>query len=161
MTAVYLGLGSNIENREAYLEKALASLAELPQTQLVDQSAVYETAAWGKTDQADFLNVVCQLETDLSPQELLQSCQSIEGQLGRIRHEHWGPRTIDIDILFYGYQIIDEEDLQVPHPYLQDRAFVLVPLNDLARSFIHPLLKQSIADLLQRVDKSGVKPLKY
>lgn len=147
--------------REAYLEKALVSLAELPQTQLVDQSAVYETAAWGKTDQGDFLNVVCQLETDLSPQELLQSCQSIEGQLGRIRYEHWGPRTIDIDILFYGYQIIDEEDLQVPHPYLQDRAFVLVPLNDLARSFIHPLLKQSIADLLQRVDKSGVKPLKY
>ncbi|MGT2924127.1 2-amino-4-hydroxy-6-hydroxymethyldihydropteridine diphosphokinase [Streptococcus caviae] len=160
MTAVYLGLGSNIENREAYLEKALASLAELPHTRLINQSVIYETAAWGKTDQADFLNVVCQLETDLSPQELLQSCQNIEKQLGRIRHEHWGPRTIDIDILFYGHEIIDKEELQVPHPYLQDRAFVLVPLNDIAGSLIHPLLKQSIADLLQRVDKSGVKPLK-
>ncbi|WP_057490198.1 2-amino-4-hydroxy-6-hydroxymethyldihydropteridine diphosphokinase [Streptococcus orisasini] len=160
MTLVYLSLGSNIENREAYLEKALTSLAELPRTRLLAQSAVYETAAWGKTDQADFLNLTCQLESDLSPQELLQSCQRIEQQLGRIRHEHWGPRTIDIDILFYGHQIINKEDLQVPHPYLQERAFVLVPLNDIASSFIHPLLKQSIANLLQRVDKSGVKRFK-
>lgn len=160
MTLVYLGLGSNIENREAYLQKALASLAELPQTQLTDRSPIYETAAWGKTDQSDFLNMVCQLETDLSPQELLRSCQNIESRLGRVRHEHWGPRTIDIDILFYGHEIIDEEKLQVPHPYLQNRAFVLVPLSDITESFIHPLLKKSAADLLKETDQSGVKRFK-
>ncbi|WP_088723786.1 2-amino-4-hydroxy-6-hydroxymethyldihydropteridine diphosphokinase [Streptococcus mutans] len=157
MTLVYLSLGSNIGERQTYLQRALEELAHLSHITLQAVSPVYETAAWGKTDQADFLNIVCQLETDLSPYDLLEACQKIEKHLNRVRHEHWGPRTIDIDILFYGNTIIKEDNLKIPHPYLQNRAFVLVPLNDIASELVHPVLKETVAILLEKVDKSGVK----
>ncbi|EQC69396.1 2-amino-4-hydroxy-6-hydroxy-methyl-dihydropteridine pyrophosphokinase [Streptococcus sp. HSISB1] len=134
MTKVFLSLGSNIGDKKAYLESALNKLNQLPKTQVVSISPFYETAAWGKIDQDDFLNLCCELETSLSAQELLVNCQQIEKDLDRVRHEHWGPRTIDIDILLYGDDHINEENLKVPHPYMTERAFVLVPLHDIAPS---------------------------
>ncbi|WP_164437888.1 2-amino-4-hydroxy-6-hydroxymethyldihydropteridine diphosphokinase, partial [Streptococcus equi] len=102
MTIVYLSLGTNMGDRKAYLQKAIQALASLPQTRLLAQSSIYETAAWGKTDQADFLNMACQLDTRLSATDFLKETQAIEQALGRVRHEKWGPRTIDIDILLFG-----------------------------------------------------------
>lgn len=156
MTSVYLSLGSNIGNRLAYLKSALQALAALPKTDLVGQSSFYETKAWGKTDQADFLNMACQLETQLSAHQLLYYCQKIEQVLKRERKEHWGPRTIDIDLLFYGQEQIVSPRLTIPHPYLQERAFVLVPLAELNPNVIHPLLNQSIKELLKKIDVSGI-----
>ncbi|MFS1663824.1 2-amino-4-hydroxy-6-hydroxymethyldihydropteridine diphosphokinase [Streptococcus sp. zg-JUN1979] len=150
MTKVYLSLGSNIDNRLSYLEEALESLGTLPQTSLVAVSSIYETKAWGKTDQADFLNLACQLETSLSALALLEACQKIEKALGRVRHSHWGPRTIDIDILLYGEEIIKTSDLQVPHPYMCQRAFVVIPLLDIVSDLKLPTgqeLSQCLAQL--------------
>ncbi|MEX2785015.1 2-amino-4-hydroxy-6-hydroxymethyldihydropteridine diphosphokinase [Streptococcus sp. H49] len=132
MTSVYLSLGSNLGERKSYLCHALAALDALPLTQVTDCSSFYETAPWGKTDQPDFLNLCCKLETDLPPQDLLLSCQKIEEDLGRVRHEHWGARTIDIDLLLYGEAAIAQDNLQIPHPYMTERAFVLLPLEEIA-----------------------------
>lgn len=154
MTAVYLSLGSNIGDRKGYLSRALQALDNLQQTQVCQVSSFYETAAWGKTDQDDFLNVCCRIETDLKPQELLSYCQRIEKKLNRVRHEHWGPRTIDIDILLYGQQTINDDNLKVPHPYMTERAFVLVPLLEIASQLTLPsgeLLREKLA-LLETAD---------
>ena len=157
MTVVYLSLGSNIGDRSAYLEAALKALRQVPKTELQGQSCIYETKAWGKTDQADFLNMVCQLETDLSAQEVLTYCQEIEKALGRTRLEHWGPRTIDIDLLFYGKQSLNTKSLTIPHPYLHERAFVLVPLSELAADLKHPVLNKTIRELQSQVDITDVE----
>lgn len=157
MTTVYLSLGTNMGNRQAYVQEALTALNKLPQTQLDKVSAIYETAAWGNTHQADFLNLVCQLETDLSAHDFLNACQQIERDLGRVRHEHWGPRTIDIDILLYGEEIIKSDDLTVPHPYMTQRAFVLIPLADLNSTLTIPNTDQSVPDFLEKLDKSDVR----
>lgn len=155
MTVIYLSLGSNMGDRKDYLNRALRALNDLEQTQVSQVSSFYETAAWGKTDQEDFLNICCQLETNLKPQDLLCHCQKIEKELDRVRHEHWGPRTIDIDILLYGQEIIDDNNLKVPHPYMTERAFVLVPLLEIA-----PQLRLPDGEALQKklalVDASDV-----
>lgn len=154
MTAVYLSLGSNIGDRKDYLSRALQALDNLQQTQVCQVSSFYETAAWGKTDQDDFLNVCCRIETDLKPQKLLSYCQKIEKKLNRVRHEHWGPRTIDIDILLYGQQTINDDNLKVPHPYMTERAFVLVPLLEIASQLTLPSgepLREKLA-LLETAD---------
>lgn len=156
MTTVYLSLGSNMGERLVYLEQALLELDKLPKTHVTAVSSYYETAPWGKTDQDPFLNACCQLETKLSPQELLSHCQEVEQKAGRERHEHWGPRTLDIDILLYGEAVIDEPNLTIPHPYLSERAFVLVPLADIAPHIQDPVLEQSILTLLDRLDRSDV-----
>ncbi len=148
MTNVFLSLGSNMGDKKAYLEKAITSLKNLPQTTLLGVSSFYQTVAWGKTDQDDFINAVCQLETCLGPHELLKQCQAIEQRLGRERHEHWGPRTVDIDLLLYGSETIDTADLTVPHPYMTQRAFVLVPLIEIAPDLVFPNTKQTVATLL-------------
>ncbi len=158
MTSVYLSLGSNIGDKKAYLLSAIERLEQLDKTVVKSVSSFYETAAWGKTDQDDFLNICCELETDLAPQELLLACQKIEKDLKRVRHEHWGPRTIDIDILLYGDETIATENLNVPHPYMTERAFVLVPLEEIApklqingksiSSYLAPLNVQEVRKLL-------------
>lgn len=157
MTKVYLSLGSNIGDKKAYLLAALERLEQLAQTSVTSVSSFYETAAWGKKDQDDFLNSCCELETDLTPQELLLACQNIEKELKRVRHEHWGPRTIDIDILLYGNETIATENLSVPHPYMTERAFVLVPLEE-----IDPQLQlngQSISSYLAHLNVQEVRKL--
>ena len=149
MPTAYLSTGSNMGNRAEMLEKANV-LLEKKAGRLLALSKVVETPAWGKTDQPDFLNQVVKLETSLSPQELLNVILGIEKQLGRNRVEKWGPRSIDIDILFYDYEIIDEPGLQIPHPWMHERLFVLEPMCEIAPDFVHPVLNKTIAKLLEK-----------
>ncbi len=135
-------------DRKSYLEAALEKLDKHPDCRLGSVSHIYETPAWGKTDQADFLNLACQVETDLSAQEFLTFCQEIEQDLDRVRIEKWGQRTIDLDIIFWDEEKIQEENLIVPHPYAHERAFVLKPLAEIASDYCHPILKKVVSDLL-------------
>ncbi|WP_029171208.1 2-amino-4-hydroxy-6-hydroxymethyldihydropteridine diphosphokinase [Streptococcus suis] len=144
----YLSIGGNMGNRQAYLQAALDKLASHPSCQLGLVSNIYETPAWGKTDQADFLNLACQVYTDLSAQDFLSVCQNIEQELDRVRIEKWGQRTIDLDIIFWDEEKIQEENLIVPHPYAHERAFVLKPLAEIASDYCHPILKKLVSDLL-------------
>ncbi|EIQ82047.1 UNVERIFIED_CONTAM: 2-amino-4-hydroxy-6-hydroxymethyldihydropteridine diphosphokinase [Streptococcus canis] len=156
MTIVYLSLGTNMGDRKAYLQKAIQALASLPQTRLLAQSSIYETAAWGKTDQADFLNMACQLDTRLSATDFLKETQAIEQALGRVRHEKWGPRTIDIDILLFGNESYKTKELTVPHPYMTERAFVLIPLLELQPDLKLPPNQKSLRDCLSALDQSDI-----
>ncbi|TWH77373.1 2-amino-4-hydroxy-6-hydroxymethyldihydropteridine diphosphokinase [Azomonas agilis] len=134
MTAeiAYIGLGSNLSQPQQQLCNALQALATLPDTQLTGQSALYRSAPLGPTDQPSYINAVARLSTYLSPLALLDALQAIEQQQGRIRQgERWGPRTLDLDIVLFGSQLICEPRLQVPHYHLQARAFVLYPLAEL------------------------------
>ncbi len=136
MARAYLALGSNLGDRAATLRDAVARLAALPGTNLVTESRVRETPPWGVTDQPAFLNMAVALETTLPPEELLAHAQAIENALGRTRTAHWGPRTLDIDILLYDDVTRDTPALRLPHPYLTQRRFVLEPLADLAPDLV-------------------------
>lgn len=144
---VFLLLGTNLGNTSMNLERARIYIKKIGN--IVTESSVYRTKAWGKTDQPDFYNQVLGITTDLEPEELLQKVLSIESEIGRERKEKWGPRIIDIDILFYENKIIELENLSVPHPGIPDRRFVLEPLAEIAPDFIHPLLKKNIRTLLK------------
>ena len=129
---VYLGLGSNLGDREAYLCQALHALAATPGLTLSCYSSLYVSAPWGKEDQDDFYNAVVALSCTLTPQQLLTCAQAIEKAAGRVRLEHWGARVLDVDILAYGQQQIHDPTLIIPHPYIAQRAFVLRPLAEIA-----------------------------
>ena len=159
MTKVYLSLGSNMGDRQDYLQRAVEALNHLPKTEVKAVSSYYETAAWGLTDQADFLNLALALETQLPAETLLSSCQQIEKNLDRVRHEHWGPRTVDIDILLYGQEIWETEHLKVPHPFMTQRAFVLVPLLEIAEDLVEPQTGQAYEKYLSQLDTSDVRKL--
>jgi 2-amino-4-hydroxy-6-hydroxymethyldihydropteridine diphosphokinase len=154
----YVGLGSNLGDRAAYLLLGLSALSRLPKTHLLRLSPVYETDPVGPP-QPPYLNMVAELETELSPKGLLAEMLRVEKALGRERRERWGPRTLDLDLLLYGDLVLEEEGLSVPHPRLHERAFVLVPLLDLLPEGRHPLLGQSFAELLASLDASSVRPL--
>jgi len=129
--AAYLGLGSNLGDRLANLERAVRLLARHPGIRLVRSSRVYETEPVGGPAQPDYLNAVLEAETELSPQELLRACLGVEETMGRVRTGRWGPRVIDVDLLTYDDLEIDEPDLTVPHPRMHERGFVLIPLAEL------------------------------
>lgn len=139
MTLVYLSLGSNIGDKEMYLLKAIKKIDNLDNTQVLAISSFYQTKAWGNINQDDFINCAIAIKTDLDPYILLDNCQEIEKDLDRIRHEHWGPRTIDIDILLYGQLEIKSDNLLIPHPYMYERGFVLVPLLEIMKKLQSPL----------------------
>lgn len=144
----YLLLGSNLGNREQYLEDALNLIAKKI-GDIVVKSAVYETAAWGKTDQPSFLNLAVAVDTALNPEELLKEVLNIELLLGRTREEKWGARFIDIDIILYGNEVIDlGQKLQIPHPEMQNRKFVMQPLVEIAPNLIHPFLNKRMTEIL-------------
>jgi len=153
---VYLALGSNLGERKANLQAAVEAMA--PGARLLAASPVYETPPWGYLNQPNFLNQVIRAETDLSPNELLVYLKELEKRLGRTKTLRYGPRTIDVDILFYDDLILDEPGLTIPHPRMQGRAFVLVPLADLAPDMLHPLEGKTISALLEQVDQSEIVP---
>ncbi len=140
---VFAGLGGNVGDRLAMLKAAVEAMQSDPEIEVVRTSSVYETSPVGP-EQPDFLNAVVELDTDLAAAELLARFQAIEVRLGRIRRPRWGPREIDIDLLFYGEETIDEEGITVPHPELGNRAFVLVPLSELAPSLVTTIDRQGV-----------------
>ena len=144
----YLLLGSNEGDRQQWLDRAMVQI-EANCGPILKRSAVYTTAAWGVEDQPDFLNMAIAVDTTLPARELLGAINAVEQELGRQRRVKWGQRTLDIDILFYGDEIINEADLQVPHPGLPDRRFALEPLNEIAPELVHPVRKVSISTLLR------------
>ena len=147
MNKLYLLLGSNMGNSKIQLSKAIMHI-EKKIGQVIRQSNLYSTAAWGNKKQSDFLNQVIIVETELSATQTMQAILHIEEKMGRIRTVKNAPRIIDIDILFFNKEIIEQENLNIPHPQLQNRRFVLIPLNQLSPNFIHPSLKNTVHQLL-------------
>jgi 2-amino-4-hydroxy-6-hydroxymethyldihydropteridine diphosphokinase len=153
-SGIFLGLGSNIGDRSANLNDAIKLLG----LHIVAKSSLYETEPVDYLDQPWFLNQVLQCETSFHPLKLLAQCQKVEKELGRTREVSKGPRTIDIDLLFYNDEILKTPELTIPHSAIPERRFVLVPLNEIAPNFVHPQLKLTIQELLERCpDKSQVK----
>lgn len=156
MAHVYLALGTNLGDRLANLAAARRAFA--PQVTLLAESPIYETPPWGVVDQPMFLNQVVAARTELPPLELLALLKRLELELGRRPGVRYGPRLIDMDILFYDDLVMRAPDLEIPHPRLAQRAFVLVPLADLAPDLRHPGLGARVRDLLANLDASGVRP---
>jgi len=156
MKTCYIHLGSNVGQRSKHIHKAIGMISNRIE-KVIKRSFIYETAPWGNLNQAHFLNVAIKIKTNRSPHEILVLTQQIELELGRIKTIYWGPRIIDIDILFVGKVHIEEEKLTIPHPLIQERMFVLRPLNDIASHFIHPILNKQIRTLIKYCnDKSEV-----
>ncbi|MEQ9373130.1 MAG: 2-amino-4-hydroxy-6-hydroxymethyldihydropteridine diphosphokinase [Coleofasciculus chthonoplastes F3-SA18-01] len=153
-----IALGSNLGDSRAILEAAIVMLAKTPGITVTSQSSWYRTAPVGPP-QPDYLNGCVILEIQLTPHDLLQTLLSIEKQFGRERGESWGPRTLDLDILLFDNLIINTPTLKIPHPRMSERAFVLVPLAEIAPDWIEPTSGCAIAQLVQRVDCSGVHPV--
>ncbi|MEA4902857.1 2-amino-4-hydroxy-6-hydroxymethyldihydropteridine diphosphokinase [Desulfitobacterium sp.] len=134
----YLSIGGNIGDRGKNLAEVCRRLREHPQLKLLKESSIFETKPWGNLDQPDFWNQVLEIETDLPPLDLLELCQKIENELGRKRIIHWGPRTVDIDILTYDNREYKDDRLTLPHPRMEERAFVLAPLREIAPEYVLP-----------------------
>jgi 2-amino-4-hydroxy-6-hydroxymethyldihydropteridine diphosphokinase len=140
----FVGLGSNLGEREALIRLALDDLARLPGTRVVRASSLYDTEPVGEVEQPNFLNAVAQIDTELTARQLLWNLLLIERRLGRVRTQKWGPRTIDLDLLLFGNLVVDEPDLKVPHPELTRRSFVLVPLVELDPMLVHPVTGETL-----------------
>lgn len=152
---VFLSLGSNVGDRPRLLGQAVRMLEVLPETLVASQSSIYESEPVGYVEQPPFLNLAVQLQTSLTPQQLLKATQAIESALGRIRAERWGPRTLDIDILYWGRRVITTPTLQVPHPEAERRLFVLLPLNEIAADFCPPPSLAPIRELCARIENNN------
>jgi 2-amino-4-hydroxy-6-hydroxymethyldihydropteridine diphosphokinase len=158
MHSAFIGLGANLGEPEAQLRDALRALDALPGTRVLRRSRLYRSAPWGIEAQPAFVNAVAQLETSLPPADLLAGLLAIERAAGRERVERWGPRVLDLDLLLHDDLCLQRPGLSLPHPYLHERAFVLVPLAEIAPGLTVPG-RGAIADLLRAVDCAGIKPL--
>ncbi len=147
MNGIYLLMGSNIGNRLAYLKQAAELLSD-KNLMIVEESSIYETEPWGPKNQDWFLNVVLEISTSMDADQLLQACLGVEQELGRVRKEKWGERSIDIDILYYHNQIIESTKLQIPHPGISERRFTLLPLVEMCPLETHPILDKTQMELL-------------
>lgn len=160
MTQAFIALGTNIEPRENHFIKALEMLTDHGDIRIKQISSIYETDPVGYEDQADFLNMVIEIETELTAEKLLHYCQLVEERLGRVRTIRNGPRTIDLDILLYSQNTIKMADLEIPHPRMSERAFVLVPLNNIASEVLVPGTDRTVQQLLRGLsdeEKSSVR----
>lgn len=155
MSRVFLGVGSNEGDRLAYISRAIRLMGAIPGVRVAQLATITETAPIGGPPQDPFLNTVVELDTTVAPRELLAALHAIEHQLGRRRTtQRWGPRPIDLDLLLYDEQVVQDPLLCIPHPRMHERRFVLEPLAQLAPEVMHPVLQQSIAELLERVTTS-------
>jgi len=154
---VYLALGSNIGNRAANLKEAISSLS--PQMVVKAKSKVYETPPWGYAEQEKFFNQVVKVQTYVKPEALLKHLKRLEVALGRVESFPNGPRLIDIDILFYDDLVLQSPTLEIPHPHVHERGFVLLPMMDIAPDFVHPVKQKSIRDLIAGCDLHGIVQL--
>lgn len=150
MTA-YIGIGSNLGDREENLNKAINTLTRVNGIEVLRTSQLYDTAPIGYTDQPNFLNGVVEIKTKLAPCTLLKVCHQIEDELKRVHTIKWGPRTIDLDILLYGNIVINEENIVIPHPRMNERKFVLEPLSELIPNIVHPVTNSTIHEMLIKI----------
>lgn len=156
MSIAYIGVGSNIGDRIGYVQQAHCLLNDTDGIQVIESSSLYETEPVGYKDQEWFINAVLKTETILSAEELLNQCFRIENQLGRVRHPELpknGPRTLDLDILFYDNKIINTEIMEIPHPRMHQRAYALVPLLELDADLIHPVINKTISELHENLEE--------
>lgn len=160
MKEVYLGLGSNKGERISFIEKAVSEIGNLPGTEIFTRAGIYETEPWGNIEQDDYLNTVIGINTTMNAEELLKELKRIEKHIGRMENKKWSEREIDIDLLFYGDDIIDNDNMIVPHGHIENRRFVLVPMNEIAPDLIHPVFKKSISQLLDSTT-DNLKVFKY
>lgn len=151
----YIGLGSNIGDKEKYIKEAISKLSEEKNVKIIKQSAFIKTKPWGYLEQEDFLNAVAEIETILEPEELMDVLLKIEEELSRERTIKWGPRTIDLDILMYDEVISSDEKVILPHPRMHEREFVLKPLNEIAPYLMHPVFNKRIFTLLEELNSSN------
>ncbi len=149
MCRAFIALGSNVGDRERFLKQAVKELKAVASIALIRESSIIDTEPAGGPPQGRFLNQVIEIETSLSPEALLAELQRVERRCGRVRREKWGPRTLDLDILLYGDRIIHQPGLDIPHPRMLHRSFVLRPLCEIAPSFVHPVTRQRICDILE------------
>jgi len=151
---VYLALGSNLGNRAANLKEAIVSLP--PQLDVKAKSKIYETPPWGHTDQENFYNKVLKAQTYVEPEPLLKHLKRLEVALGRKPSFQYGPRSIDMDILFYDDLVLNTAALTIPHPHVHERGFVLLPMMDIAPDYVHPVKQRSVRELLAGCDLHGI-----
>jgi 2-amino-4-hydroxy-6-hydroxymethyldihydropteridine diphosphokinase len=156
----YIGFGSNLGDKIAYCEKAIAEILDLDNHKLLAKSSFYKTQPVGYRAQDWFVNGFIKLESDLEPLDLLQALKEVESRLGRTETFQWGPREIDLDLLLYEDRIIQTDQIQIPHPRIQERQFVLIPLAEIAQGLVHPVLKKSIPKILEEIkEDQGVERL--
>ncbi len=147
----FIGIGSNLGEKERNIRRAVDEIAVMPFTKLITVSSLYDSEPVGEVEQGNFVNAVALVETDLQARRLLWNLMLIEQRMGRVRTVRWGPRTIDLDIVIYGKNIVEEDGLVIPHPELEKRAFVLIPLLEIEPDLVHPRTKEPIRKLLKKV----------
>lgn len=155
MARCYLGLGSNIGDRAGAVRESANLIAAGGEVEVKRVSSLYLTRPWGLAGQPDFVNAVAEVETDLEPLELLARAKGVEDEMGRRERVRWGPREIDIDILLYGDEVVEVDELEIPHPGIEERAFVLVPLLELAPDLVHPRTGVGFAECLRKLESDG------
>ncbi|UCF79837.1 MAG: 2-amino-4-hydroxy-6-hydroxymethyldihydropteridine diphosphokinase [Candidatus Eiseniibacteriota bacterium] len=148
---MFLGIGSNLGERERNIRRAVDEIASLPFTKLITVSSLYDSEPVGDVEQANFVNAVALVETDLQPRRLLWNLMLIEKRMGRARTVKWGPRSIDLDVIIYGNSLVKEEGLDIPHPEMDKRAFVLIPLLEIDPDLVHPRSQEPLKKLLKKL----------